>query len=56
MKKREPQLIRLGNLNTVVREGGKNNDDGDGWSVKAGNDRRPPAQLKQGLRAVLFSR
>ncbi len=56
MKKRGPQLVRLGSLNDIVRESGKNNDDGDGWSVRASDERRPPVKLTQGLRAFFFKR
>jgi hypothetical protein len=56
MKKRGPQIIRLGSLNTIVRERGNNNDDGDGWSVLAKDERRPPVKLARGLRAFLFKR
>lgn len=56
MKKRGPQIVLLGNLNTIVRENGKNNDDGDSWSVLAKDERRPPVKLSRGLRAFLFGR
>lgn len=31
----------LGKLDALVREGGKNNDDGWGWSTRAGDELRP---------------
>lgn len=55
MGKRQPHLVRLGNLNTVVREHGRNNDDGNGWTIKVEEERRPPAPLRRGLLAFLFT-
>ncbi len=40
-------LRRLGKLDDLVRENGKNQDDGWNWSVKAGNDRVPSSPRKE---------
>ncbi len=48
-----PQLITVGNLSSLVRERGRNNDDGDGWSIKAEDALRPPVPLARGVLSFL---
>jgi hypothetical protein len=52
---RIPTISDIGNLKVIVRENGKNNDDGDGWSVKAEDAQKPPTQLPQGVFSAVSS-
>jgi hypothetical protein len=50
-----PVITNIGNLKEIVRENGKNNDDGDGWSVQADDGYKPPTQLPQGIFSAVSS-
>jgi hypothetical protein len=52
---RMPVITNVGNLKEIVHENGKNNDDGDGWSVQADDGYKPPIRLPHGILPVVSS-
>jgi hypothetical protein len=48
----KPRLQVIGNLNTLVRARGQNNDDGNSWSKKVDDDRRPSIRFSKRFRLL----
>ncbi len=51
-----PKLEKLGKLDAIVLQSGKNNSDGNRWTIQVGEDKVPPKPLAQGLLSYLLGR
>jgi hypothetical protein len=50
MQIKEPKLKIIGNLNTIVRARGNNNDDGNAWSKLVSDGHRPGIRFPKRFR------
>jgi hypothetical protein len=49
----DPQLEKLGHLDTLVLQSGNNDDDGNRWLPKPNSGKVPPEPLTHGIRVYL---